>query len=86
MKWELWKDNNGKEIYIISHWTGDSERKKLSGSAKVIWYCDAESPYEAQAKYMEYKGFKFIRFWWWLSSKKSALNKLKRTYKEEGWE
>ncbi len=86
MKWELWKDVDGKEMYIISHKIGDLGRKTLSVGAKVIWYCDVESAYEAQVKYLEFKGFRFIRFWWWLRYKKRELDESKRTYKEMGWE
>jgi len=86
MKWELWKDIDGKELYIISHKRGDLARRRLSDNAKVIWCCDVDSPYEAQVKYMEYKGFKFIRLWWWLRYRKREPDKLKCTYKEIGWE
>ena len=86
MKWELWKDKIGRQAYIISHWRADSVRNGLSDGAKVIWSCDVDSEYEAREKYSAYQGYKFFWLRAWLQFSKNELRKLKRTYKELGWE
>ena len=85
MKWELWKDNEGNEQYIIAHPVADSTRKKLSEKAKVIWSCDASSQYDAQCKILKYQGA-------WLSLLVLKVKRIlepsgyKQTYKDIGWE
>ena len=64
MKWYLYEDSNGKQIYAREHYATDRLiQEKLSEDARIVWSCDAKSPFDAQAKYAEYLGFKYFRLW-----------------------
>ena len=55
MKWELWKDQQGHGQYIIAQPCADSLRKRLPENSKVVWSCEAYSPYDAQYQYLKYQ-------------------------------
>jgi hypothetical protein len=85
MKWNLWEDSNGKRVYAMEHFaTKHLVETKLSADAKIIWSYDAESPFDAQAKYAEFQGFKYFRLWHTVKAivtfKLSELRKLKEPY------
>ncbi|MCG7899776.1 MAG: hypothetical protein JAY85_15140 [Candidatus Thiodiazotropha weberae] len=87
MKWNLWEDSNGKQVYAMEHFASKYlVETKLSNDAKIIWSCDAESPFDAQAKYAELLGFKYFRLWHtvkaFVTFKISDLRKLKEPYQD----
>lgn len=87
MKWYLYEDSNGKQIYAMEHFAAKRlVEDKLLDDARIIWSCDAESPFDAQAKHAEYQGFKFFRFWRTLKAvvtlKIRELRELKKPYQD----
>ena len=85
MKWELWKDQEGNGQYIIAHPCADSLRMKLPDNSKVVWSCDANSPYDAQYQYLKYQGAWFRLLLLRIDRALKPAN-YKSTYKEMGWE
>ena len=85
MKWELWKDNKGRESYLIAHKAADGIRQELPTSARVVWSCEVDSLYEADYKLARYKsnwiGLAFLKV------RKTIDPKFRgKTYKEMGFE
>ncbi|ODB82371.1 hypothetical protein A3194_19135 [Candidatus Thiodiazotropha endoloripes] len=86
MKWNLYEDRNRTKLYAIEHFSSKHLiEAKLSNDARIIWSCDAESPFDAQAKYAEYQGFKYFRLWHTLKAvvtfKLRELRDLKKPYR-----
>ncbi|MEW8624170.1 MAG: hypothetical protein AB2551_00285 [Candidatus Thiodiazotropha sp.] len=87
MKWYLYEDSSGKQIYAMEHFASKRQVEgKLSDDARIIWDCDAESPFDAQAKYAEYQGFKYYRLWHTLKAvftfKIRELREIKKPYQD----
>lgn len=85
MKWNLYEDSNGKQIYAMEYFA--SKRlieSRLLNDAKIVWSYEAASPFDAQAKYAEYQGFKYFRLWHTLKAvvtfKIRELRELKKPY------
>jgi len=57
MKYELWEEDEGEQTFCIEGSGGDSARRLLGASAKLVWSCEAESHSEAMTKYYIYMGW-----------------------------
>ncbi|MCG7961698.1 MAG: hypothetical protein N0E54_03210 [Candidatus Thiodiazotropha taylori] len=87
MKWNLYEDSNGKQIYVMKHFASKRlTESKLLNDAKNVWSYEAVSSFDAQAKYAEYLGFKYFRLWHTLKAvvtfKIRELRELKKPYQD----
>ena len=50
-------DSDGGHMFCLAGPGGDAARASLQDGARLVWTCEAGSPFEAMTKYYEHQGW-----------------------------